>query len=169
MKTLTGYATGIYLGTWLEQCFRKAKRGRNFADREKIAEIASVGVFYVQLPIDYHLIVDENQNFVECGFTYIDKLVRWCGEFGVKLVLEVCIPKQENEKNEWSEGISLQETVCKIWEELAVRYGRYSDRVAFEFPTCAVEHSAASDAWGKITDMCISRVRKLAPDTLVFV
>lgn len=66
------------------------------------------------------------------------------------------------------ESEKFQERFYHLWEEFARRYGKYSDRIAFELLNEVTEPEYI-DTWNKITEECIKRIRAIAPDTLILV
>ena len=55
-----------------------------------------------------------------------------------------------------------------LWEELAKRYGKYSDNIAFELLNEVTDKSFI-DTWNAVVRRCIPRIRQFAPDTLILV
>ncbi|MDE6762952.1 MAG: glycoside hydrolase family 5 protein [Oscillospiraceae bacterium] len=173
MKTFTGYEKGVNLGGWLSQCCHEYEHYDSFIGKSDIEKIASWGLDHVRLPIDYNLVEDSDGNTVEKGFGYIDSAIKWCGEAGLNLVLDLhktagySFDKGEQECG-FFESKELRERFYRLWEKLAERYGKYSDRVAFELLN-EVTDKSYSDVWNEAIYVCIERIRAVAPDTTIIV
>ncbi len=173
MKTFDGYKKGVDLGGWLSQCSHETAHYDSFIGKADIEKIAGWGLDHVRLPIDYNLIEDRDGNIIESGYKYIDNAINWCGEFGLDLVLDLhktagfSFDKGERESG-FFESEALQERFYKLWERLAERYGKYSERVAFELLN-EVTDQGYSDVWNGIIYKCIEKIRKHAPDTIIVV
>lgn len=173
MKSFDGYKRGVNLGGWLSQCCHEVSHYDSFIGKEDIEKIAIWGLDHVRLPIDYNLVEDNSGNPVTAGYTYIDNAVKWCGEAGINLVLDLhktagfSFDKGENE-NGFFENEELQERFYQLWERLSERYGSYSNRVAFELLN-EVTDKSYSDVWNDIIYKCIKRIRANAPDTVIIV
>lgn len=173
MKEFIGYKKGVNLGGWLSQCCHTKEHYDSFISRNDIDKIASWGLDHVRLPIDYDLVETADGAVCEKGYVYIDNAIKWCGEAGLKLVLDLhktagfSFDKGEGE-NGFFESEELQERFYRLWERLAERYGKYSGRVAFELLN-EVTDKSYSDTWNGIIYKCIERIRKLAPDTTIIV
>ena len=66
------------------------------------------------------------------------------------------------------ESEKLQARFYALWEKMASRFGKYSDRVAFELLNEVTDKSYCQ-LWNQISRECISRIRKIAPDTKILV
>ncbi|MCR5153269.1 MAG: glycoside hydrolase family 5 protein [Lachnospiraceae bacterium] len=171
MKSFPGYNKGVNLGGWLSQCNHTKERYNTFICKKDIEIIKGWGLDHVRLPIDYNLIEDAEGNYKEDGFSYIQKAIDWCEEYSLNLVLDVHKTFGYSfDSGEAEEGFfdskAYQERFYKMWEELAKRYGKYSDRVAFELLN-EVTAKEYSDAWNRISTECIKRIRNYAPDVKI--
>ena len=61
-----------------------------------------------------------------------------------------------------------QQRFYSLWEELARHFGGDSDHVAFELLNEVTDESFI-DAWNRVSNECIRRIRPIAPDTLILV
>ena len=82
MTEFTGYRKGVNLGGWLSQCCHTKEHYDSFITEEDIKVISGWMTDHVRLPIDYNLLEDENGNFKEDGFGYIDNAVKWAKNYG---------------------------------------------------------------------------------------
>ena len=173
MKEFIGYKKGVNLGGWLSQCCHEIAHYDSFIGKEDIDKIASWGLDHVRLPIDYNLVEDKEGNVLENGYEYIDNAIKWCGEAGLNLVLDLhktagySFDKGEQE-NGFFENEQLRERFYRLWERLAERYRKYSDRVAFELLNEVTDQSY-SDLWNESIYACTKRIRAIAPDTIIVV
>lgn len=173
MKDFSGYKKGVNLGGWLSQCVHTKEHYDTFIGKEDIVKIASWGVDHVRLPIDYNLVENEEGGYKEWGFGYIDNAIAWCGEYGLNMVLDLhkaagySFDAGECESG-FFESMELQERFYKLWEGIAKRYGKYSNRVCFELLNEVTEKDYC-DTWNGIIKKCIGRIRVFAPDTVILV
>ncbi len=128
---------GINLGGWLSQCNHTKERYDNFISEEDIKRISDWGLDHIRVPIDYDLVEDAEGRYIESGFGYIDKVIEWAGKYGLNMVLDLHKTygfsfDDGEEEFGFFEVEAYQERFYKLWEELSSRYGKYSDRVAFE-------------------------------------
>jgi len=173
MKQWKGYQKGINFGGWFSQCDYSKDRFENFIKKEDVKNVASWGLDHVRVPVDYNLVENENGGYKEEGFTYIQRVIDWCGEYGINMILDLHKTAGYSfDSGEKEEGFftseKYQERFYRLWEEFAKRFGKYSDRLAFELLNEVTEQSFGP-IWNRIADICISRVRKLAPEVYILV
>ena len=89
MKRFEGYMHGINLGGWLSQCDHTKERYDTFIVEEDIKRISEWGLDHIRVPIDYDLVEDNEGNYMEEGFGYIDKAIDWAGKYGLNMVLDL--------------------------------------------------------------------------------
>ena len=154
MKKFNGYKKGVNLGGWLSQCCHTTEHYDSFIGREDIEKIASWELDHVRLPIDYNLVEDAEGNTLEKGYEYID-------------TAGFSFDKGENESG-FFENNSLRERFYRLWEKLAERYGKYSDRVAFELLNEVTDKSYIK-IWNEAIYGCIEKIRAIAPDATIIV
>ena len=168
MKKLEGYMHGVNLGGWLSQCDHTKERYDNFIKEEDIEVIKNWGLDHIRVPIDYDLVEDNEGNYKEDGFAYLDKVLDWAEKYGLNMILDLhktfgfSFDDGEAETG-FFENASYQERFYKLWEEFAKRYGKYSDRLCFEILNEVTEKEYC-DIWNEISTKCIKRVRAIAPD-----
>ena len=61
-----------------------------------------------------------------------------------------------------------QEMFYSLWEEMAKRYAKYGDHVAFELLN-EVTDKNTMDRWNQISQECIRRIRRIAPTTKILI
>ena len=168
MKKLEGYMHGVNLGGWLSQCDHTKERYDNFIKEEDIEVIKNWGLDHIRVPIDYDLVEDNEGNYKEDGFAYLDKVLDWAEKYGLNMILDLhktfgfSFDDGEAETG-FFENASYQERFYKLWEEFAKRYGKYSDRLCFEILNEVTEKEYC-DIWNEISTKCIKRIRAIAPD-----
>lgn len=164
---------GINLGGWLSQCDHTKERYDTFIVEDDIKVIAGWGLDHVRLPIDYDLVETDEGNYMEEGFAYIDKAISWCEKYGLNMILDLhktygfSFDKGEEESG-FFENEKYQERFYRLWEELASRYGRLSDRLCFELLN-EVTDKDYCDTWNHISAECIRRIRAVAPDIKILI
>ncbi|MCR5632759.1 MAG: glycoside hydrolase family 5 protein [Eubacterium sp.] len=168
MKKLEGYMHGVNLGGWLSQCDHTKERYDNFIKEEDIEVIKNWGLDHIRVPIDYDLVEDNEGNYKEDGFAYLDKVLDWAEKYNLNMILDLhktfgfSFDDGEAETG-FFENASYQERFYKLWEEFAKRYGKYSDRLCFEILN-EVTDKEYCDIWNEISTKCIKRIRAIAPD-----
>ena len=164
---------GINLGGWMSQCDYSEERLNGFITEADFEKIASWGMDHVRLPIDYNVIQNEDGSMKEEGLERIDKAAALAEKHGLAILLDLhktmgySFDKGENEAGFFKDE-KLQECFYRIWETFASRYGGRPDRIYFELLNEIVEKTDLGQ-WKKISNECIGRIRKHAPDSYVLV
>lgn len=173
MTEFTGYRKGVNLGGWLSQCCHTKEHYDSFITEEDIKVISGWMTDHVRLPVDYNLLEDENGNFNDEGFGYIDNAVKWAKNYGLNIIIDLhktagfSFDKGENESG-FFESSALQKRFYKLWEHIAKRYAVSDGSIAFELLNEVTEQSY-KDIWNSIIKNCIERIRRIAPDTYILV
>ncbi len=173
MKQFTGYMRGVNLGGWYSQCDYSKDRLENFIKEEDFAVIAGWGADHVRMPVDYNIFEDESGNYIESGFDYVQRVIDWCEKNGLNMVLDLhktagySFDDKEDE-NGFFDNEAMQDRFCRLWEEFARRFGKYSDRVAFELLN-EVTEKKYSPIWNAIAARCIDRIRAICKDVKILV
>lgn len=154
--TWKGYEHGVNLGGWLSQCDHTRERYDQFITEADIRTIASWGLDHVRVPVDYNLVEDEEGNYLEEGFSRLERTVKWCRDAGLNMVLDLHKTYGYSfDQGEGEEGFfdseKYQERFCRLWEQFARRLGTHSDMLAFELLN-EVTDPACSDTWNRIAD-----------------
>jgi aryl-phospho-beta-D-glucosidase BglC (GH1 family) len=171
MKEFKGYNRGINLGGWLSQCNHEEEHYVNFITKADIKQISQWGLDHVRLPIDYQLVKNSDGTTKETGFTYIDNCIDWCKEYGLNLIIDLHKTAGfsfDEANNSFFENPILQDNFIEFWEDIAARYGQYSDTIAFELLNEVVEDSVSS-IWNNIAKRAIITIRQKAPDTKIII
>lgn len=172
MKKWNGYQKGVNLGGWLSQAELTKEHCDTFIIKNDIENIKNMGFDHVRLPIDYELVQDENGDFIEGGFGYIKSCIDWCGEYGLNMVLDLhktagYVFDDENETSFFRSEPLIGRFIA-LWSEFASRYGRYSDRLAFELLN-EVVNECDNTPWMKIAERTVAEIRKSAPDIKILI
>lgn len=173
MKKWNGYQKGVNLGGWLSQAELTKEHCDTFIIKADFENIAKSGFDHVRLPIDYDLVQDERGNFIESGFGYIQSCIDLCGEFGLNMVLDVhktagfSFDEGENESG-FFRSDALIERFIAVWTEFAKRYGKFSERLAFELLNEVVDE-ADNEPWMKIAERTVKEIRRYAPDIKILI
>lgn len=173
MKQFTGFMKGVNLGGWLSQCDYSQNRLDHFIEEPDIATLASWGLDHLRLPFDYNIVQTEEGQLIPEGFERLQKVVDYCGKYNLNLILDLHKTKGFSfDKGESQSGFfdseTLQNSFYTLWAEVAKRFGKYSDRVAFELLN-EITDKDFIDAWNRISTECIKRIREYAPDTAILV
>lgn len=173
MKEFRGYRRGVDLGGWLSQCDNTIETYETFIKEEDFRTISEWGLDHVRIPVDYDLIEYENGNSRDEGWQYLDRAIEWAGKYGLNAIIDLhktfgySFDIGENEEG-FFESETYQERFYALWETFAKRYGRFSERVAFELLN-EVTDPSYSDPWNRIAAECIKRIRNICPDVRIIV
>jgi aryl-phospho-beta-D-glucosidase BglC (GH1 family) len=172
MRKFQGYTKGINLGGWLSQCLHLKLHYDLFISERDIETIKSWGLDHIRLPIDHELVETEDGNYKENGFLYIDKVIKWCGKYGLNLILDLHKTAGYSFAEQGSGSLfvdkQLQDRFISLWKEFAKRYGQYHDSVAFELLNEVVSPDV-TNKWNEIVRNTVSAIRLIAPDTYIII
>ena len=173
MKRWKGFEHGINFGGWLSQCDHTKERYDSFIKAGDFSTVKAWGIDHVRIPVDYDLVEDKAGNYREEGFSYIRFAIDECRKNGLNMILDLhrtfgySFDENHGEKG-FFESEEYQERFYRLWEEFAKRFAADKDMLAFELLN-EVTKSAYKDPWNRISDICIKRIRKIAPDIKIVV
>ena len=176
MRVFEGYQKGVNLGGWISQCVSYDKAHfDSFITEDDIKLIASWGLDHVRVPVDYDIIMTDEDVFIEEGFTYIDRCIEWCKAAGLHMILDLHKSKGymfdtgavANPDLFFTEP-ALQDTFIHIWRELAGRYGKEHEMLALELLN-EIVNPAYGEKWNEIALRAIKAIREIAPDSYILV
>ena len=173
MKKWEGFEHGINFGGWLSQCDYSKDRLNNFITEKDFETVKGWGLDHIRIPVDYNIIQDDEFNFNNEGFGYIDFAIDMCRKYGLNMILDIhktpgySFDPFHNEVGFFADE-KYQVNFYKIWEELAKRYGKYSNMLAFELLN-EITKKEYCDPWNRISTECIKTIRKYAPDIKILV
>ncbi len=173
--TLTelGFRKGVNLGGWMSQCDYSQERLDTFITEPDFAQIAAWGFDHVRLPVDFNLFQEKDGSLIEAGFVRLDRAAALAEKYGLKLVLDLhktqgfSFDAGENEAG-FFDSIRYQELFYQLWEAFAKRYGNQPGQIVFELLNEVTDPSFI-EAWNRIANACVTRIRQYAPETLILV
>lgn len=124
----------------------------NYITREDIRFIKSTGANTIRLPFHYKLFTDQDYMGLtsqQDGFARIDKLVSWCKEFGLHLILDMHdAPGGQTGDNiddsygyPWLfESSQSQQLFCNIWQRIAKHYKNEPTILGYELLNEPIPH-----------------------------
>lgn len=156
MTPLKGYQHGANLGHWLSQYSgRSEAHWDSYITRRDIARMAAWGLDHVRLPVDYMLFEpDENAPSVydEGRLAYIDRVIGWCGEIGLNLILDLHHAPGfffgDGDRNDLFTSDRSRERFLRIWKMFAERYQHIGGSLIFELLNELVWEN--SDPWNEL-------------------
>ena len=173
MKIWNGYQKGINLGGWFSQCDYTATRYDTFIKAEDFATIKSWGADHVRVPIDYELLEDRGGVPIESGYRRLKTVIGHCRRNGLNMILDLhktagfSFDANEGEAG-FFDNATYQERFCRLWENIAAHFKDDTDMLAFELLNEVTEKEFC-DTWNRIANVCIRRIRAIAPDVTVLV
>lgn len=173
MNKFKGFDRGVNLGGWLSQCLDNYNDAHysSFITEDDIRCIAGWGLDHVRLPVDYNVIQQDDGQFIESGFQYIDNCVRWCENSGLNMVLDIhkaCgFVFDDASYCSFFTDAAMQDLFVSLWEELARRYGN-RENIAFELLN-EVTNKEFAQPWNRILKRTIQAIRQIAPTTKIIV
>ena len=174
MMKSKGFYRGINLGGWLSQCDYSENRLNTFITESDFEKIASWGLDHIRIPVDYNVFENDDGSFRESGFAKIDWALKMCQKYKLNAVLDLhktagySFDNYGESESGFFESNKLQERFYCLWEELAKRYGKYPENVAFELLNELTDKSYINEC-NKISNTCIKRIRTIAPDVIILV
>lgn len=169
-----GFYKGINFGGWLSQCDYSVERLDNFITEPDFRQAAEWGADHIRIPVDYNIFENEDGSYKADGFERFERAIGFCHKYGLNAVVDLhktagfSFDNYGESESGFFENEALQERFYRLWEQLAQRFGKYSDTVAFELLN-EVTDKDFIDAWNRISHECIRRIRNYAPDTLILV
>jgi len=166
------FRAGINLGGWISQCNLEKKHIENFIKKEDIEKIACWGLDHIRLPFDYQILEDDDNPFSykEEGFNIIDKLLCWCKDLSLNLVLDM--HKAQGYSFDKSAGENIfftdknsQNRFISLWREITNRYKNEKDNLIFELLNEIVDPHG--DTWNNIARKTIDSIRSADADRYI--
>jgi len=152
----------------------------NYVQEADIEEIARWGFNSVRIPFHYQQLYDSGEDrFLEEGFARLDRVIRWCRERGIGVVLDMhCAPGGQNPNNIsdsdgrallWSEAGFRDQTV-QVWREIARRYAWEKWVVGYDLLNEPVLPSGVANVSLQALYGCLAAaVREVDPNHLLFI
>ncbi len=175
MREFTGYKKGINLGGWLSQCGKDNYNDNHYSSfivESDIEKIASWGADHIRVPIDYNVIQDDNGDFIESGFQYIDDCALWCKKYNLNFVLDLHktagFSFDEKDNCDFFDNSELQDRFIKLWCEIIKRYAHNYEFMAFELLNEITFYETAVK-WNLIVKKTISAIREISTDVKILI
>lgn len=123
----------------------------NYITGEDIKYLKQLGFNHIRLPFNYLLFTDETylQNSVQRGFELFDKLIEWCREADLYILLDMhCAPGGQTGDNiddsfgyPWLfENEESQQLTIDIWESIAERYSEEKIFIGYDLLNEPIAH-----------------------------
>ena len=168
------YRSGINLGGWISQCRLEKEHIAEFIKKDDIKKIASWGLDHIRLPFDYPILEDDSSPFVykEEGFDVIKKLLDWCKDASLNLVLDMHKAPGYAFGNKTGDNIlftdkTVQKRFVSLWQEIAKRFKNEGGNLIFELLNEIVD--AHGDTWNKIARNAIDGIRGIDTDRYILI
>ena len=174
LKNTINLKKGINLGGWLSQCEYTNEHYDSFIHENDIKNISEMGFDHIRVPFDYELIETDDGNPILENYKYFDNCIEWAEKYGLKVILDMhkapgySFIEAYEPTNTLLNTESLKKHYISLWVEMAKRYGKYPDMVAFELLNELVEENL-SEPWNILSHRTIAEIRKSAPDTKIIV
>ena len=172
MKEFKGYKHGINFGGWFSQCDNTEERYDSFIHEADFEMASKWGLDHVRIPIDYELVLNDDNSFKQSGFDRIQKCIDLCKKYGLNMILDlhktVGYSFDDGEEEEgFFENEYYQDIFCNLWAQLAREFGQ-NDNLAFELLNEVTEKSYI-DKWNEISTKAIQNIRDFAPTIKILV
>lgn len=173
MKQLKGFTKGVNFGGWLSQCDYSEDRLNNFITEADFKNAASWGIDHVRIPIDYNILENEDGTYNEEGFARVENAVLLAKKYGMNTIVDLhktagfSFDFGENETG-FFDNEAYRERFCRLWEQIAQRFAKYSDIAAFELLNEVTDKKYIT-VWNDTVKKCIARIRVFAPDVPILV
>jgi len=166
------YRSGINLGGWISQSRLEKEHIAGFIKKDDVDRIASWGLDHIRLPFDYPILEDDRKPFIykEEGFDVIQKLLGWCKDASLNLVLDMHMAPGYAFGNSSGDNIifddeTAQKRFVSLWQEIAKRFKSEGDNLLLELLNEIVD--AHGDKWNKIARKAIEGIRGIDPDRYI--
>jgi len=155
---------------------------QNYVNEVDIQKIAEWGFNSIRLPFNYRLLSPEDQPgvFLDSGFQLLDRVLQWCKENHLYLILDMhCAPGGQNKDNIsdsdgqearlWTEPDNQDRTV-DIWTKIAKRYANEEWIGGYDLLNEPVLPSGVTNTQLRAFYMRLTReIRKVDPNHMVFI
>ncbi|RPJ24253.1 MAG: glycoside hydrolase family 5 protein [Chloroflexi bacterium] len=166
---------GLNLGGWISQYpSYDHQHFKTFLTGSDIQRIADWGMDHVRLPVDYPLLEEDSQPGVykDSGFEYIESCLEWCGQNGVRLILDLHkapgFAFDALDQASLFESPAKQERFLALWSAIARRFvGRLDDTLAFELLNEIVLPD--SGPWNMLVRKVVQQIRSVSPKRLILI
>jgi len=123
----------------------------NYITKEDIHFIKSIGLNHIRVPFNFKLFVVEDHPdvFLKTGLEYLDKVITWCREEKLYVVLDMhAAPGGQTGANiddSWSypylmENKEAQDLTIKLWKQIAKRYANEKIVIGYDLLNEPIAH-----------------------------
>ena len=172
MKEFIGYKRGINFGGWFSQCDNSEERYDSFIKEADFETVSKWGLDHVRIPIDYELVLNEDDSFKRSGFDRIRKCIELCSKYGLNMILDLHKTKgfsfdYKESENGFFEDRYYQDLFCNLWAQLAREFGAYKN-LAFELLN-EVTDASYIDVWNEVSLRAVQMIRDFAPEIKILI
>ncbi len=176
MRQFEGYLKGVNLGGWISQFDKYSEEHFNtFIQEADIKRISEMGFDHVRVPVDYNVLETEEAEVIESGYQHIEDCLAWCKKYNLKMILDVhevygysFDPLKDMDREKFFYDEALQARFYRLWENIATRFGKESDTMAFELLNEVVLKEVYK-AWNAVAKKAVEHIRAIAPDTYIVI
>jgi len=176
MKKFEGFLKGVNLGGWISQFAEYSEEHFNtFIQEADIKRISEMGFDHVRVPVDYNVIETEDGCVIESGYQHISDCIAWCKKYGLHLLLDVhevygysFDPLKDMDRKKFFYDEEMQARFFRLWENIASRFGKEYETVAFELLN-EIVLTDVYKAWNEVAQKAIQHIRTIAPNTYIIV
>ncbi len=174
IRVFENYQRGINIGGWISQPLAyDAKHYDTFITEKDIKDIADMGFDHIRLPVDFDIIQNEDQTFIESGLKHIDDCIAWARKYNLHMILDLhktagYVFDDEEYSGSFFTDIRLQDRFVALWSSLAVRYGKHEDMLAFEILNEIIGDNAIKK-WNALSNRCVKAIREHAPSIKILI
>jgi hypothetical protein len=151
--------------------------------REDIQYLRKVGLNSVRVPFNYRVLTPEDQPGVwqEGGFALLDRVIAWCREEGLLVVLDMhCAPGGQTGSNiddSWGypwlfEDAAAQARTIEVWKKVAERYRSQTAVLGYDLLNEPIPHWSGLDKYNPALEPLYKRmvagVREVDPNHVIF-
>ena len=151
--------------------------------REDVQYLRKVGLNSVRVPFNYRVLTPEDQpgGWLEGGFALLDRVIAWCREEGLLVVLDMhCAPGGQTGSNiddSWGypwlfEDENAQARTIEVWKKLAERYRSQTAVLGYDLLNEPIPHWSGLDKYNPALEPLYKRivagVREVDPNHVIF-
>ncbi len=152
----------------------------NWLSREDIQSMAKWGVNHVRLPLTYKTLTDRPGHYLEEGFSDLKRIVDWCREAGIYVVLDLhAAPGGQNAwhfcdsdgtARLWTEPETYWPWTIDLWQEITRRYK--DDPCIMGYDLLNETHLPQGHTNAELRDLSVAitrAIREIDPLHIVFI
>lgn len=151
----------------------------NYVREVDIEAIRAWGFNSVRVPFHYNQLYDpQADQFIEEGFRRLDRVIRWCRERGLGVILDLhCAPGGQNPNNiSDSDGVArlwedetYRDQTVRVWREIARRYAWEKWVIGYDLLNEPVLPEGSNGMLQSLYQRLAEAIRQVDPNHLLFV